>query len=131
MTLFFWLQFLAVCIIGAMSPGPSLALIIRNSLKFNRLSGILSAIGHGLGIGTYASLAIVGLHLILSSNIFLFNFIQVIGAVFLLLLGIIFGPEAPFVGDVYENISELLNLIGSDGLLGLVAIIIILAYLKK
>ena len=48
-----------------------------------------------------------------------------------LLLGILFGPEAPFVGDVYENISELLNLFGSDGLLGLVAIIIILAYLKK
>ena len=48
-----------------------------------------------------------------------------------LLLGIIFGTEAPFVGDVYENISELLNLFGSDGLLGLVAIIIILAYLKK
>ncbi len=34
-----------------------------------------------------------------------------------LLLGIIFGPEAPFVGDVYKNISDLLNLIGSDGLL--------------
>ena len=48
-----------------------------------------------------------------------------------LLLGIIFGPEAPFVGDVYKNISDLLNLIGSDGLLGLVAIFIILAYLKK
>ena len=48
-----------------------------------------------------------------------------------LLLGIIFGPEAPFVGDVYKNISDLLNLLGADGLLGLVAIIIILAYLKK
>ena len=48
-----------------------------------------------------------------------------------LLLGIIFGPDVPFVGDVYKNISDLLNLIGSDGLLGLVAIIIILAYLKK
>ena len=48
-----------------------------------------------------------------------------------LLLGIIFGPESPFVGDVYKNISDLLNLLGSDGLLGLVAIIIILAYLKK
>ena len=48
-----------------------------------------------------------------------------------LLLGIIFGPDAPFVGDVYKNISDLLNLIGPDGLLGLVAIIIILAYLKK
>ena len=48
-----------------------------------------------------------------------------------LLLGVIFGPEAPFVGDVYKNKSDLLNLIGSDALLGLVAIIIILAYLKK
>ena len=28
-----------------------------------------------------------------------------------LLLGIIFGPEAPFVGDVYKNISDLLNLL--------------------
>ena len=48
-----------------------------------------------------------------------------------LLLGIIFGPDAPFVGDVYKNISDLLNLIGPDGILGLIAIIIILVYLKK
>ena len=48
-----------------------------------------------------------------------------------LLLGIIFGPDAPFVGEIYKNISELLDLIGRDGLLGLISIIIILAYLKK
>ena len=48
-----------------------------------------------------------------------------------LLLGIIFGPNAPFVGDVYSNLSDLLSLIGTDGTLGLAAIIIILAYLKK
>jgi hypothetical protein len=48
-----------------------------------------------------------------------------------LLLGVIFGPNAPFVGDVYTNLSDLLSLIGTDGTLGLVAIIIILAYLKK
>ena len=33
MTFIFWLQFATVCIAGAMSPGPSLALIIRNSTK--------------------------------------------------------------------------------------------------
>ena len=44
MTLIFWLQFAAVCIAGAMSPGPSLALIIRNSTKYNRLGGIMSDI---------------------------------------------------------------------------------------
>ena len=54
MTLIFWLQFAAVCIAGAISPGPSLALIIRNSIKYNRLSGIITAVGHGLGMGIYA-----------------------------------------------------------------------------
>ena len=29
----FWVQFAAICIVGAMSPGPSMALIIRNSIK--------------------------------------------------------------------------------------------------
>ncbi len=90
MTLIFWLQFVAVCLVGAMSPGPSLALIIRNSVKFNRTAGILSAIGHGLGIGVYASLAILGLHVVLSNSLFIFKSIQFVGSFFLLLLGILF-----------------------------------------
>jgi len=90
MTFFFWVQFAAVCVIGAMSPGPSLALIIRNSIKFNRLAGILSSVGHAVGIGLYASLAILGLHFILTTNIFLFNLIQLAGSCFLLILGFLF-----------------------------------------
>ena len=45
-----------------------------------------------------------------------------------LLLGIIFGPTTPFVGDVYKNVTDILNMLGEDALLALVAIIIILAY---
>ena len=48
-----------------------------------------------------------------------------------LLLGIIFGPDTTFVGDVYKNITEILNTIGEDAILGLISIVIILAYLKK
>ena len=48
-----------------------------------------------------------------------------------LLLGIIFGPDTPFVGDVYNNVSYILNMLGEDGLLVLVSVIIILSYLKK
>ena len=90
MTFTLWFQFVAVCIVGAMSPGPSLALIIRNSIKFNRIAGILSSIGHGLGIGIYASFAILGLHLILTTNEFAFKLIQFLGSFFLLILGILF-----------------------------------------
>ena len=48
-----------------------------------------------------------------------------------LLLGIIFGPDTPFVGDVYNNVSNILNMLGEDALLALVALVIILGYLKK
>jgi len=86
----FWLQFAAICIVGAMSPGPSMALIIRNSIKFGRLSGLLSSIGHAIGIGIYAAISIAGLQLILISNIIIFNTIQFCGSIFLLILGILF-----------------------------------------
>ena len=60
MTFIFWLQFALVCIAGAMSPGPSLALIIRNSVTINRYAGILTSIGHGIGMGavSYTHLAL-------------------------------------------------------------------------
>ena len=86
----FWLQFAAICIVGAMSPGPSMALIIRNSIKFGRVSGLLSSIGHAIGIGIYAAISIAGLQLILISNIIIFNTIQLCGSIFLLILGILF-----------------------------------------
>ena len=86
----FWLQFAAICIVGAMSPGPSMALIIRNSIKFGRVSGFLSSIGHAIGIGIYAAISIAGLQLILISNIIIFNTIQFCGSIFLLILGILF-----------------------------------------
>ena len=86
----FWIQFVSICIVGAMSPGPSMALIIRNSIKYGRVSGLLSSIGHAIGIGIYAAICVVGLQLILINNIFLFNTIQFCGSVFLLILGILF-----------------------------------------
>ena len=90
MTLLFWSQFAAVCLAGAMSPGPSLALIIRNSTKYNRLGGIMSAVGHGLGMGVYAIFAVTGLSIIILTNIYIFKSIQIIGIIFLFIYGTLF-----------------------------------------
>ena len=48
-----------------------------------------------------------------------------------LLLGIIFGPTTPFVGGVYTNVAAILKMHAEDGLLALISVVIILAYLKK
>jgi purine-cytosine permease-like protein len=45
-----------------------------------------------------------------------------------LLLGIIFGTDTPYVGDVYNNLSNILNMLGEDSLLVLVSLVIILSY---
>ena len=90
MSLFVWFQFALVCIVGAMSPGPSLALVIRNNISYNRLAGIMTSIGHGLGIAIYATMAVFGLGLILQTNQSLFLLIQVLGLIFLFFLGVLF-----------------------------------------
>ena len=90
MSFFLWSQFAIVCIIGAMSPGPSLAVVVRNNINYNRLAGILTSIGHGLGIGVYATLAILGLGIILQTNQNIFLIIQILGLVFLFFLGLLF-----------------------------------------
>ena len=90
MTFFIWSQFAIVCLVGAMSPGPSLAIVIRNNINFNRISGILTSIGHGLGIGVYATLAVLGLGLILQANQTIFLLIQIVGLVLLFFYGTIF-----------------------------------------
>ena len=48
-----------------------------------------------------------------------------------LLLGIIFSPTTPFVGDVYKNVADILNMLGEDALLVLVSLIIILIFFNK
>ena len=95
----FWVQFAAICLIGAMSPGPSMALIIRNSIKYGRISGILFSLGHAIGIGIYATVSVLGLQFILINNLFLFNAIQFCGSVFLLILGIL------LLRDTAHNLS--------------------------
>ena len=90
MTFFLWSQFAIVCLLGAMSPGPSLALIIRNSINFNRMSGIIAALAHGLGICVYATVTVIILEFILKNSETIFFTIQICGSLFLIILGLIF-----------------------------------------
>ena len=88
MSLIVFIQVFIVCLLGAMSPGPSMALVINNAVLKNRYHGILTAIGHGLGITVYAIFAVVGIGLIIKTNIFVFNSIKILSIIFLFYLGL-------------------------------------------
>ena len=88
MSFIVFIQVFIVCLLGAMSPGPSMALVINNAVLKNRYHGILTAIGHGLGITVYAIFAVVGIGLIIKTNIFVFNSLKILSIIFLFYLGL-------------------------------------------
>ena len=75
-----------VCALGAMSPGPSLAVVLRNTISGGRSQGVLTGIGHGIGFTIYAFLAVTGLSAILIANESAFSILQWSGAAILLWL---------------------------------------------
>ena len=76
-----------VCASGAISPGPSLAVVMRNTIKGGRTQGVLTGIGHGLGLTIYAFIAVMGLSSILIGNKTLFTSIQITGSLWLIWIG--------------------------------------------
>lgn len=83
-----WLALAAICLMGAISPGPSLALIIRNTVQGGRLHGVATGLGHGVGVGVYALITALGLALLITRTPWLFQAIQYGGALFLAWLGL-------------------------------------------
>ncbi|WP_428985264.1 LysE family translocator [Shewanella corallii] len=70
-----------------MSPGPSLAIVIRHTLGGGALKGIVCAWAHALGIGIYALITLLGLAVLLKQAPLLFNGIALAGAAYLAWLG--------------------------------------------
>lgn len=75
-------------ILGATSPGPSLAVVLRNTMIGGRSRGLACAVGHGIGFGFYAVSVVFGLVVIMENNPDVFTLMQIIGGLFLLYLGI-------------------------------------------
>ena len=80
----FWLSVTLACLLGAMSPGPSLAVIASVTLNQGRLAGIISALAHGLAIAVFALLTALGLVVLLSGYTAAFNLLQLSGCLYLL-----------------------------------------------
>lgn len=61
MSLESWAALTTVFVLGAMSPGPSLAVVLRNAMVGGRRQGVMTGLGHGLGFGLYAFLSALGM----------------------------------------------------------------------
>ncbi len=86
MSVFQWLSLAALCLAGAASPGPSLAVVVSASLEGGRSTGFGAAWAHAIGVGLYAALTVFGLSALITGQPWLFVSLQVAGAAYLLWL---------------------------------------------
>ena len=87
MTLELWLLLTMTLLAGAMSPGPSVALVLRTAITHGRSSALAVALAHGVGISVYALAVVLGLAALIQNSVFFMNALQIGGALFLLYLG--------------------------------------------
>ena len=87
MTFILFMQITFVCLLGAMSPGPSMMVVINNAIFKSKYNGVLTALGHGLGISIYALFAVIGVGFIIKTNVFIFNSLKFFSIIFLFYLG--------------------------------------------
>ena len=88
-------------VLGAMSPGPSLAVVLRNTMVGGRRQGVMTGIGHGIGFGIYAFLAAAGIATALTLHESTEAILKWGGIALLLWLGINFLKASK--GDPYES----------------------------
>ena len=88
MSIMIFFKVILVCLLGAMSPGPSMVVVINNAIFKNRYHGVLTSFGHGIGIGAYALFAVIGVAMVIKTNLFIFNSIKVLSIIFLIYLGV-------------------------------------------
>ena len=101
-----WAALAIVFALGAMSPGPSLAVVLRNTMTGGRSQGIYTGIGHGIGFGIYAFLAALGIATALSANEHVEQVLRWGGVVILLWLGITFLRHAMAERGDEQNQAE-------------------------
>jgi RhtB (resistance to homoserine/threonine) family protein len=78
-----------IALLGAMLPGPDFAIVTKNSLLHSRRSGIFTSFGVGAAILVHMTYCVLGVAIVISSSVWLFNLIKYVGAVYLIYLGAI------------------------------------------
>lgn len=82
-----FLTIVVVHLLAVASPGPDFAMVLRQSIVHGRRPAIYTSLGIGAAILVHVCYCLLGLGLVISRSLLLFNLLKLVGAVYLLYVG--------------------------------------------
>ena len=79
---------MAIFAFAIVSPGAHLAMVMRQSIVHGRRAGVITAFGIGAALMVHVTYTILGLGLIISQSIYLFNIVKWCGVAYLVYIGV-------------------------------------------
>lgn len=83
-----WLLFLAASVVLIATPGQDLMLVMSRSVTQGQAAGVVTALGVSAGLLVHTVLAALGLGIVLKTSEWLFFAMKIVGAAYLVYLGI-------------------------------------------
>ena len=88
MSVYVYSTFLVACVVIVIVPGPTVTLIVANSLRHGRRAGLLNVAGTQLGLAISVSVVLLGLASLIAAIGAWFVWLRLAGAAYLIFLGV-------------------------------------------
>ncbi|MGW0552965.1 LysE family translocator [Streptomyces sp. NPDC002926] len=77
-----------ITVLAVISPGADFAMVVRNSCLYGRTTGLLAAAGVAAGVLVHVTYTMLGVGLLIASSTALFTAIKLVGAAYLVHIGV-------------------------------------------
>ncbi|PBC64188.1 lysine transporter LysE [Streptomyces sp. Tue6028] len=77
-----------ITVLAVVAPGADFAMVVRNSYLYGRRTGLLAATGVAAGVLVHVTYTMLGVGLLIASSTALFTVIKLIGAAYLVYIGV-------------------------------------------
>lgn len=99
-----YVEVFLVGLLAAISPGPDFVVVMKNSLNYGARAGVATALGISTALVIHVTYTILGFALILQKYPAVFQIIQLLGALYLMWLGL--NAIRPQPGGAVETIAD-------------------------
>lgn len=99
MSLEFYLAYVLACVVVVIVPGPTVSLIVANSVTHGTRAGLINIAGTQLGLAVMIGIVLIGLASLIATMGVWFDWVRLAGAAYLIWLGFKFLRSPGALGD--------------------------------